>query len=97
MAGGGRDGAVYDYDYVRELRRGSRGHAERADHEIDFPKGFIPFSKTVFGNLPLPHNVNELKSLCQSPSGAIGSVLAQVWSDRKSASVIFRSSTLCRR
>ena len=38
------------------------------------PNGFIPFSKTVFGNLPVPHKMKEPKSLYQSPSGATGPV-----------------------
>lgn len=32
-------------------------------HPIGSPKGFIPLSRTVLGNLPEPHNRNEAKVL----------------------------------
>ena len=60
------------------------------------PNGFIPFSRTVFGNLPVPQRMKEPKSLYQSPSGATGPVRTQDWSRWRSPIEMRRSSTRCR-
>src|SRR4051794_39691920 len=53
----------------------------------------MPFVKTVLAYSPLPHNLNDPKSLYQSPSGAKGSDLTHTCKRWRSERGIRRSST----
>lgn len=58
---------------AHELQHSPAGRGQTvtwAAYSMGSPKGFMPFSRTVLGNWPVPQRMNEPKSLYQSPSGA---------------------------